>query len=58
MWFYETHEQRKAREQAESEGIARILEEARKKAEARRAWEAKPPCPTCGHKEPLPIWLY
>ena len=42
---------------AQHEQFQRMLEDARNKSEARKAWEACK-CPHCGRNDPLPPWLY
>lgn len=58
MWCIMTEADLARLKESQAREWERIVAEARKKAETRADWEKlHPPCPTCGHKEPLPIWL-
>lgn len=58
MWHIITREKMETQRKEAEKQMRQMVEEGKRKAEARKAWEASnPPCPHCGRKEPLPIWL-
>jgi hypothetical protein len=58
MFFTITPEQLKAQEEAQRRSLEREATEAKRKADARAAWEkTHPPCPHCGRRDPPPLFL-
>jgi hypothetical protein len=57
MWIIVTEEDRRRMEAFQQEQFARAIEEASRKAEARKAWVEAKTCPHCGQCPELPMWL-
>jgi hypothetical protein len=57
MWFIETAAEKERREHNQAEQVHRMLEENRKKAEARERFIKATTCPHCGRHDPIPVSL-
>jgi hypothetical protein len=58
MWIIVTEEDQRRMEAFQREQLARAIEEARKKAEARKAWVEAKTCPHCGQCPLQPAVVY
>lgn len=58
MYYYVSKEQQEAQKKQMMDQFKQMLEESKRKSDAREAWKKNnPPCPHCGQQREMPFWM-